>query len=69
MIPHLIYLLNYHLLKCQSIMIQERPQYTHQTILCDTFSIIIIIIYQNTVPMSFMQKKEEIIPNYLYKIM
>ena len=68
MIPHLIYLLNYHLLKCQSIMIQERPQYTHQTILCDTFSII-IIIYQNTVPMSFMQKKEEIIPNYLYKIM
>ena len=68
MIPHLIYLLNYHLLKCQSIMIQERPQYTHQTILCDTFSIIIIIC-QNTVPMSFMQKKEEIIPNYLYKIM
>ena len=49
-------------------MIQERPQYTHQTILCDTFSIIIIIC-QNTVPMSFMQKKEEIIPNYLYKIM
>jgi len=61
MIFCLIYLLNYHLLKFQQIMIRGRPRYTHHTIFCN-----IIIIGQNTLQMSFMQKRVEIISNYLY---
>jgi hypothetical protein len=63
--PCSIYLLNCHLFKLQQIMIMARPQYTHTKQYC----VMLLLLYAKIVPMSFMQKRVEIISNYLYKFM